>query len=318
MGPLRGSAQARATRMLLDINDLEGYSIEANNGNIGHVCDIFFDDRSWAVRYLVVETGSWLMTRKVLISPIALGPADREGRTLPVALSREQVKDSPVIDTEKPVTRQHEISYLEYYRYPYYWAGPALWGAQEVPRMLMDGHGGFISVPQVVHGGRQEADRLGAMQQGRRDDPHLRSGKAIRKYTIRAQDGDMGHLQGMLVEEQSWALRYILVKTGDWWFGHDVVIAPNWIRAVDWFGRKIDVDLSRKQVREAPAFESLATWDRPREGELFNHYGRRAYWTAGAEGSPMAGRDLVERRGIRLQRLPGSGSRLHAAAPAED
>jgi hypothetical protein len=303
--------------MLLDTNDLEGYAIQANDGSIGHLCDVYFDDRSWAVRYLVVETGPWLMSRKVLISPVALGPADREQRALPVALSRAQVKDSPVIDTQKPVTRQHEISYLDYYRYPYYWTGPALWGAQEYPRMLMDGQGGFISVPQAAIGGRAEADLLGAMRQGRRDDPHLRSGKAIRKYTIRAQDGDVGHLHGMLLDEQSWALRYILVKTGDWWFGHDVVVAPNWIRAVDWFGCKIDVDLSRKQVREAPAFESLAAWDRPREGELFEHYGRRAYWTAGAEGNSTTRRDLVALRGMRLQRIPGDGATLHAA-PAED
>jgi hypothetical protein len=274
--------------MLLAMDDLEGYTIQANDGDIGQVCDLLFDDQSWTIRYLVVETGSWLSSRKVLISPMALGPADRQRSLLPVAISREQVRNSPAIDTERPVTRQHEIGYLDYYRYPYYWSGPALWGAQNYPRMLMDGNGGFISVPQVARGAQEDQNLRSAMVQGRREDPHLRSCKAVRKYSLRAEDGDIGHVDGMLVEEQSWALRYVVVQTGNWWLGHDVLVSPSWIRAIDWLDARIDVELSRDQVRASPGYDPTAPLDRSREGELFHHYGRRNYWTAEREASDGA------------------------------
>jgi hypothetical protein len=304
--------------MLLSINDLEGYAIEATDGDIGRVCDALFDDQSWAVRYLVVETGSWLKSRKVLISPAALGCADRPNRMLPVSINREQVRSSPDIDTERPVTRQHEIGYLEYYQYPRYWSGPALWGTLECPRMLMDGRGGFICVPQVADGEREDADARNEMLQGRHEDPHLRSCKAIGKYTIDAADGGIGHLHGMLIEERSWALRYIVVRTGAWWTGHDVLVAPNWIRAIDWFGCAITVDLSREQVRQSPPFESTEALDRPRETELFDHYGRPAYWAPGAAKSSQAFGGTVEPEALASHRSFETTALIARAIPIED
>lgn len=55
--------------MLRSMNDLENYTIRATDGTIGHVTDFYFDDERWVIRYLVVDTGSWLASRKVLISP---------------------------------------------------------------------------------------------------------------------------------------------------------------------------------------------------------------------------------------------------------
>ena len=104
--------------MLRNVKDLRGYRIRASDGVIGKVDDFYFDDETWAIRYLVVDTGTWLSGRKVLISPIALGHAGWMGRQLPVALTRAQVERSPDIDTKKPVSRQHEAQYLGYYGYP--------------------------------------------------------------------------------------------------------------------------------------------------------------------------------------------------------
>jgi uncharacterized protein YrrD len=58
------------------MKDLEGFAIRATDGTVGHVKDFYFDDKSWVVRYLVAETGSWLSSRKVLISPIAVDHPD--------------------------------------------------------------------------------------------------------------------------------------------------------------------------------------------------------------------------------------------------
>ena len=115
--------------MLRTMKDFEDYAIHATDGVIGHVKDFYFDDEAWVILYFVVETGGWLSSRKVLISPIAISHPDWTDKVLPVSITKEQVKNSPDIDTDKPVSRQHEMRYLGYYDYSYYWGGVGLWAA---------------------------------------------------------------------------------------------------------------------------------------------------------------------------------------------
>jgi len=119
--------------MLSSMEDLEHYAIRATDGAIGQVKDFYFDDEAWVIRYLVVDTGTWLSSRKVLISPIAIGEPNWAEKILPVSITKEQVKNSPDIDTDKPVSRQHERRYLGYYGYPYYWGGGGPWGDEIYP-----------------------------------------------------------------------------------------------------------------------------------------------------------------------------------------
>ena len=122
--------------MLRTFKDLRGFAILATDGVIGKVDDLYFDDEDWAIRYLVVDTGHWLPGRKVLISPLALGEPDWMGQLLPVSLTKAQIEHSPDIDTRKPVSRQHEAAYFEYYDYPYYWGGAGIWGMGAYPGSL--------------------------------------------------------------------------------------------------------------------------------------------------------------------------------------
>src|SRR3954469_10555939 len=104
----------KETTMLRNVKDLRGYAIHATDGVIGHVDDFYFDDEAWAIRYLVVETGTWLPRRQVLISPLSIGHPDWSAQLLPVSLTKAQVRDSPDIDTRVPVSRQHEATYHRY------------------------------------------------------------------------------------------------------------------------------------------------------------------------------------------------------------
>jgi hypothetical protein len=135
--------------MLHSMKDLEGYTIGATDGVIGHVKDFYFDDEAWVIRYLVVETGAWLSSRRVLISPIAINEPNWSEKSFPAAITQEQVKNSPNIDTDKPVSRQHEIAYSGYYGYPYYWGGGGFWGNGVYPGMMLSGvgHGGHERIP---------------------------------------------------------------------------------------------------------------------------------------------------------------------------
>ena len=263
--------------MLRTIKDLHDYGIGATDGDIGHVKDLYLDDKSWVVRYLVVETGSWLSSRKVLISPIAIGHPDWANRLLPVLITKEQVKNSPNFDSEQPVTRQHEMEYSGYYGYPYYWGGTGYWGGGMYPNMMLSGYGGI----PILNVEETEAQNARARAEATRDsnaDPHLRSCAAINGYHIHASDGDIGHVSGMLIDDETWAVRYLIVDTSNWWVGHQMLIAPKWIEGVSWADGTVSVSLTRKAVKDAPAYDPAASPTRADEGLLYGHYGRTGYW----------------------------------------
>jgi sporulation protein YlmC with PRC-barrel domain len=257
--------------MLRNVKELRGYVIRATDGVIGEVDDLYFDDEDWAIRYLVVDTGNWLSGRKVLISPLAIGHPDWMGQLLPVSLTKAQIEHSPDIDTRKPVSRQHEIEHLAYYGYPQYWGGAGLWGMGAYPGSL------------TTEGTLEEEMR--ARRKSTRatpDDCHLRSCRTVTGYHIHATDGDIGHVQDLLVEERAWAIRYLIVDTSNWWGGHSVLVAPQWIEAVSWPDAKVSVDLTRQAVKDAPPYDAAAQLDREQEEGMYQHYGRTGYWTVAA------------------------------------
>ncbi|OQW87455.1 MAG: photosystem reaction center subunit H [Rhodoferax ferrireducens] len=272
--------------MLRSMSDLKGYTIGATDGEIGHVTDFFFDDQRWTIRYLVVETGSWLMSRKVLISPFSLAPADWEHKRLPVHISREAVKNSPDIDTNKPVSRQHETQYADYYGYPYYWGGDALWGNGLYTPALTPPPGlspvALANVRGDVTGGPARA----AYTQQSNDNPHLRSCEAVIGYHLEASDGDIGHVQGMLVEEDTWAIRYLVLDTSNWWLGHQVLMAPDWVSDIRWNDAKVSVNLTRQAIQQSPKFDPSTQLTRQQELDLYHHYARPNYWEQARHHAP--------------------------------
>jgi hypothetical protein len=257
--------------MLRSVKALEGFSIGATDGGIGKVKDFYFDDEAWVIRYAVVNTNAWL-GHEVLISPHSLGQADWAEEVLPVTITREQVKHSPGIDTAKPISRQYETSYLGYYGYPYYWGGTGLWGERDYPGTMLTGMSpsgfrGYLRAPSDVPNA----------------DPHLRSCNAVMGYHIHARDGEIGHVQGFLVDDYLWAVRYLIVNTSNWWVGHQVLVSPEWIQDVSWLESKVTIDLDRQAIKDAPAYDEEALVDRDAELRIYNHYGRNGYWQSQRE-----------------------------------
>jgi sporulation protein YlmC with PRC-barrel domain len=271
--------------MLRSMKDMEGYSIGATDGIIGQVKDFYFDDDAWVIRYLVVETGAWLASRRVLISPIAIGQPNWAEKIFPVSITQEQVKSSPDIDTDKPVSRQHEMGYLGYYGYPYYWGEAGLWGDGLYPDMIQPGlgYGDTTGDYRRAQAENARADAETDSQQHQQDDPNLRSGNAIMGYYVHATDGDIGHVQGLIVDEKTWAIRYLIVNTSNWWLGHQVLIAPKWIHDVSWVDSKVSVDLTRQAVKDAPGYDSTTALNREQEVGIHKHYCRVGYWRGEAK-----------------------------------
>jgi uncharacterized protein YrrD len=251
--------------MLRNTKDLRGLTVRATDGDIGTVDDFYFDDESWAIRYLTVETGGWLGGRQVLISPISVIDANWQDRRLDVALSKKRVEKSPDIDTHQPVSRQHETAWLGYYGYPNYWGGPYMWGPAFYPAGL--------TIPET-HSAEALADKV------RREstDSHLRSTKAVTGYYIGATDGEIGHVDDFVVDDEAWAIRYIEVATRNWWPGKKVFVSPAWIDRVSWAESKVFVNLSRETIKGAPEYVESPHITREYENRLFAHYQRSPYW----------------------------------------
>jgi sporulation protein YlmC with PRC-barrel domain len=246
--------------MLYRLRNFIGLPIKATDGEIGKIKDVYFDDHRWAVRYLAVDT-SWLLGRKVLISAIAMGSIDREEGVVEVRLTRNQIEASPDIDTDKPVSRQHEVGYFDYYGYPYYWNGPALWGTTSNPVLPVG------AVPNAP-GPSGEAP----------SDPHLRSVNEVTGYRIHTSDASIGHVEDFLLDEVSWAIRYLVVDTRNLLPGKHVVIPPEWITEVDWSENVVNVDVTRDTVQAAPEYHAGMDFSRTQEAHLYRHYQRPSYW----------------------------------------
>ena len=265
--------------MLRNLKDLENYKISATDGEIGHVKDFYFEDDAWAVRYFVVDAGTWLSSRKVLISPISVHHPDWQAQTLPVSITKEQVKNSPNIDTDKPVSRQNEVEYLGHYGYPYYWGGMGLWGEGLYPYAMAPGYADD-GVDRIEREQALEAYLRDERARHRNDNPHLASYNTVTGYHLHANDGDIGHVSGFLVDDQTWAIRYLVIDTSNWWVGHKVLIAPQWIKSVNWSDKTVSVDLSRESIKTAPPYDAVLNWSDDQAVKLSEHY-RRSNYRAG-------------------------------------
>jgi uncharacterized protein YrrD len=249
--------------MLMNTSHLNGLTVRATDGDLGTVDQCYFDDKTWAIRYLTVDTGGWFFGKRVLISPHSITLADWVNKRLDVALTKLQVKNSPDIDTHKPISRQHEISYLDYYGYPYYWSGPFLWG----PALYPAGSGTLTGalMQSVPPSARRETS-----------DSHLRSSNEVKGYHIEASDGEIGHVEAFIMDDQAWAIRYIELETANWWPGKKVIVSPEWIERVSWATHTVYVGLTRQAVKDGPEYREPVT--REYEDQLHRHHGRPAYW----------------------------------------
>jgi sporulation protein YlmC with PRC-barrel domain len=224
----------------LVMKELRGDAIAATDGTIGSVLDVYFDDERWAVRYLVVDTGKWLPDRKVLISPVSLEGMRPDGKTIAANLTREQVRQAPDIEQDKPVSRLYEQAHARYFQYPYYWAGPYLWGFAPMPDLA-------AMVPPDAEQSRAEQQ---AAEQAR--ESHLRSSSEVVGYRIRAADGHLGHVEDLLVDDASWAIEGIVVDTKEWLPGGKVLVPPSAVDGIDYAAGEVQVHLTREELKSAP------------------------------------------------------------------
>ena len=247
--------------MLMKAKALKGYALKSLDGDIGSANEFLFDDRFWAIRYLVANSESWLSGKKVLLSPYALSGLNDAEQQLSVRLTKKQIEESPSIATDEPVSRQYELAYNTYYDLPDYWGGPYMWG-------------GYSCISRDrTRWGSTAAEPAGG-------DRHLRSTHEVTGYHLLALDGEIGHIDDFLIDSETWAIRYLVVSTRNWWPGKKVLISPKWMENVSWEEREVSVGLSRETIQSAPEYTDESVLTRDYETGLHGHYNREGYWVS--------------------------------------
>jgi sporulation protein YlmC with PRC-barrel domain len=226
--------------MLQSIKQLYGTKLGAADGDIGHVRDFYFDDQNWAVRYVVADTGNWLPGRQVLLSPHAFSSSHPAEKDLLVNLTRKQIENSPAVDTHKPVSRQYEEEYHRHYGWPYYWEGDGLWGGMR----------GFpiLELPPKF----SPAEPAAADRQHKGAEADLRSTQAVSGYQLQAADGIVGHVCDFMMDDKSWAINQLVVKTGHRFTGKEIQIPMSQVERISYQDSTVFVKLNKEAVEKSP------------------------------------------------------------------
>ena len=204
------------------------------DGSFGSVSDVYFDSQSWAIRYLVVDTGKWLPGRRVLISPDAIAADQSTEDVIRLNLTREQIEKSPDVSLDQPVSRQIEAMLYTYYGWPAYWsAGPSA-GATAPVTPIPAGPPPQNPVPESE------------------SNPYLRSMEEVSGYRVQALDGEIGHVEDLVIDDQARNVRMIVVDTRNWLPGKKVRIPPRWVDQINWEEQRLKLHVPRQDVEGSP------------------------------------------------------------------
>ncbi|WP_029918009.1 PRC-barrel domain-containing protein [Pelobacter seleniigenes] len=235
---------------LRKLSDLTGYNFQASDGDIGRLEEVYFDDQRWQVRYLVVRTGSWLLGRQVLLLPAAVVGIDDKNHSIQVDLTQQQIKDAPPVDSEEPVSRYYQQQYHSYYDWEPYWTTDPL----------------FQANPLILPLNQSETTEP--------ENPHLRTSDEVSGYNLEAEGGSVGHVEDLILDDQTWTVRFLEIDTRNWLPGRHVLISPAWVEKIDWSKQRVQVKLSHQLVKSAPEYDSSQLVSREYQLALYKHYGK--------------------------------------------
>jgi hypothetical protein len=268
--------------MLRSLAEPEGYRLHALDGDVGHCRDFLFDDRQWTLRYMVADTGRWLPGRKVLISPAQLGEPDWHSRRMPVQLTQQQIEDSPPLDSDAPVSRRYEMTFNDFHAMPNYWLGSGLWGDYAVPSSMVSPQ--EMAIEPAPKPDDQAAQPTASDAEALGDDEHLRSVREVTGYGVDAvgkpeDEADVapesvGRVADFIVDDRSWALRYLVVDTSRLPFSKKVLVPVELVAGIDWTTQKVRIATSAEQVDAAPTFDPTEPVNAKAETVLYDYYGR--------------------------------------------
>jgi len=245
------------------VKSIIGFTLGATDGEIGKVKEFYFDDDTWVVRYLIVDTGNWLSGRVVLISTQAIVNADWDKKIFSVNLTKEQIKNSPDINTDLPVSRQEEIKLQKYYPWVQYWGGGYYGGGSSV--LAISPGPLAMGLPSTNLTEEETVEEQNANK-------HLRSTDKVTGYKIKATDGEIGDVEDFILDETKWKIDFLLVDTGKWLPGKKVLISPKLINEIDWENSIVSVETSVEFIKGSPEYDPTQLINVVDHDNLHEHY----------------------------------------------
>lgn len=244
--------------MLHPLSKLNKATVITTDNETGEAADLFFDERDWAVRYLVVNIGTWLFGRTTLIAPAAIQAVEWNKKKISLNLTRKQIEKSPAIDTRAPIPRQRELEIFTFYGWQEYWPASS-----------------FTSVPPLpphahpLQPIRSMEDELAAPPE-HFEDPHLRRLAEARSCKLLAADGEAGKIVDLLVDDSDWAIRFILVATRP--EGREIAVPIARLGRARWSERQLTTDLANESLQSAPAYDATKIGT-DEEEKILGHFG---------------------------------------------
>lgn len=223
-------------------SDLKTYNIDASDGEMGKIKDVYFDDEKWAIRYAVIDTRKWLPGRKVLLSPRSFINLNEANENLEVEYDKETIRNSPSIMDEQAVSKEAENSIIGYYGWSRYWIGNPLWGIEN----------GSLDEPteeKIMHD--QQIDE--------QQEYDLRSEDETIGFKVHASDGKVGRVADMIYDNEYWKTQYIVVRSSESMVEDQyLVYTPEDIESVDWFEEDIYVKDSLEENKQSRLYQNKA------------------------------------------------------------
>ena len=257
--------------MLIKAKILNNYKLNSLDGEIGKVKDLYFEDQYWTIRYLIANTGNWLTGRQVLLSPKSLLSNNQKEEYININLTKSQIESSPSLESDKPVSMQYQEKLYGYLALPMYGMGMG---------MEMGGVGATIPYIPIEN----DIEKLKAFTKEQNEwDPHLRSIHNVRGYDIQGKDDKIGHLEDIIIDDETWEIRYLIIDTQNWLPGKKILLAPQWIESVSWDESKLSVNFLCEDIKQSPEYTEETVLNREFETNLYQHYKREGYWHAGSD-----------------------------------
>lgn len=201
----------------ISLKQLLGYKISAIDGEIGKVKEFYFDETSWTVRYIIVETGSLFFGRKVMISTQAIIDAQWETEHFLTNMTIQQIENSPKVDDGKQLTRGQEILLNQHYNWKSYWDASI--------QKIADGSNSYL-----VHAN----DLTG--------------------YQLIASDGQVGNIKDLIVAKASWKINSIVIDAFKTSPAKEILLSPKWIKEINADRSAAVSDHTTAEIKSNPAY----------------------------------------------------------------
>lgn len=240
--------------MKIGLKSFLDFTLGASDGEIGTIKEMYFDDQTWKVKYFVVETGSWLLGRIVLISPEALLELDWENAVYHTNLSIKEIKESPDVNTQLTVS-SYEVAKDRESHPEHFYLGMAT--------------AGILFPPAYVPQSEPKEEKEQTLQ----EEHHLRSSKTVNGYKIHATDGEQGEVDDFVIDTADWRIEFLVVDTGVLFSSRKLILLPENITEISWSTSRVIVNIPVETLNNSQEFDEKAPVNVVYEKNLRDYYG---------------------------------------------